>query len=356
MIRAIQLIDSLDVGGAEVLAVNIANLLLKENIESHLCVTRKEGLLKDKVSRNVNYLFLNRKSTFDFKAILKLKNYIMKNNISIIHAHASSSFIAFCVKLLMPKIKIVWHNHTGANINLNGVKLYAIKFQTLFFSFIINTNKDLNFWTTKKLKFKKSAYISNFGLLSDERKLTTLNGKDGKRIVCLASLRKEKDHLILLKAFNLLINENKDWTLHLVGRNHKDEYAFLINNYIIKNNLEHLVFLYDTKPDIKNILSQATIGVLSSKSEGLPIALLEYGLAKLSVLVTDVGECANVVEDLNGIVDSNNYLEFSKKLNRMINNKSLRTNISLSLYEKVKEEYSKERFTMKLIEIYKNLC
>ena len=40
--------------------------------------------------------------------------------------------------------------------------------------------------------------------------------------------------------------------------------------------------------DIKNILHQATLGVLSSKSEGLPVALLEYGLASLPVVATNV--------------------------------------------------------------------
>ena len=42
----IQVIDSLDAGGAEVLAVNIANALSETGMNSHLCVTRKEGVLK----------------------------------------------------------------------------------------------------------------------------------------------------------------------------------------------------------------------------------------------------------------------------------------------------------------------
>ena len=44
----IQIIDSLNVGGAEVLAVNISNALVARNFNSHICTTREEGILKRK--------------------------------------------------------------------------------------------------------------------------------------------------------------------------------------------------------------------------------------------------------------------------------------------------------------------
>ena len=48
-IKVLQLIDSLQVGGAEVLAVNIANALSKQGLVSHLCATRTEGPLKENI-------------------------------------------------------------------------------------------------------------------------------------------------------------------------------------------------------------------------------------------------------------------------------------------------------------------
>ena len=62
-IRVLQLIDSLQVGGAEVLAVNISNSLSKQGIVSHLCATRTEGPLKENLDPTVEYLFLERKKT-----------------------------------------------------------------------------------------------------------------------------------------------------------------------------------------------------------------------------------------------------------------------------------------------------
>ncbi|MCH3881954.1 MULTISPECIES: glycosyltransferase [Tenacibaculum] len=356
MIKAIQLIDSLDTGGAEVLAVNIANLLAKENIDSHLCVTRKEGLLKEKVSKNVNYIFLNRKSTFDVKAILKLKNYIKKNNISIIHSHATSSFIAFCVKIIYPKVKIVWHDHYGNSEFLEYRKTVPLSLFSRFFQVIISVNLKLKEWAEQNLFAKENLMLNNFAFFNTEEKLTKLKGEEGRRIVHVAGFRAQKDHITLLKAFKIVQERNPLWTLHLVGEIYDDSYSKSIQNFIKDNNLTDSIFMYDAKSDIKNILVQATIGVLSSKSEGLPVALLEYGLAKLPVLVTDVGECNKVITNSESLVAPKNHLLFSEKLNKLIIDKLLREKISYALHLKVREEFSKESFTTELIHIYKNLC
>ena len=91
--RILQLIDSLRPGGAEKMAVNIANALLPHVEGSYLCCTRKEGMLKDEIKPEVGYLFLNKKSRLDPKAILRLRKYIIDNKIDIVHAHSTSFFL-----------------------------------------------------------------------------------------------------------------------------------------------------------------------------------------------------------------------------------------------------------------------
>ena len=66
-LKVIQIIDSLNVGGAEVIAVNIANGLSKEGVESHICTTRKEGLLKSNIDKfKMSFLL-----TVDTKCLIK---------------------------------------------------------------------------------------------------------------------------------------------------------------------------------------------------------------------------------------------------------------------------------------------
>ncbi|GAL61464.1 glycosyltransferase [Algibacter lectus] len=90
--KVLQLIDSLEAGGAERVAVNYANGLVHMIDASYLCTTRAEGLLKGELNKDVGYLFLNKKKTIDVKAIKRLHQFIKNEDIDIIHAHGSSFF------------------------------------------------------------------------------------------------------------------------------------------------------------------------------------------------------------------------------------------------------------------------
>ena len=131
--RIIQIIDSLDIGGAEKMAVSFANSLASRMEFSGLVVTRKEGNLKSTVSDDVNYFFLKRKHRFDFIAVLRLRKYCKKNDIRTIQAHSSSFFIACMVKLIYPKIQILWHDHNGIGVIPKREGAIYLQFFSIFF-------------------------------------------------------------------------------------------------------------------------------------------------------------------------------------------------------------------------------
>jgi glycosyltransferase involved in cell wall biosynthesis len=353
-LKVLQITDSLNVGGTEVLAVNMANVLLDYNISSHFCTTRQEGFLKGKLKKEVSYIHLKRKYILDIKALIKLKKYIKTNQIHIVHAHSTSLFFACVLKMMYPNFKLFWHNHTGANVNLSGLKFYIIKFLTKFTNGIVNVNEELAVWSKNKLGNKNVIQVNNFPLFTDTDRFTNLHGVINKKIVCLAALRPEKDHLNLLEAFNIVQNKFPDWTLHLIGKDYNNEYSDKIKRYISNNNLKENVFIYDMCSDIKNILKQVTIGVLSSENEGLPISLLEYGLANLPVLITDVGECKKVINHHKAIVISKRSDIFANALIEIIKDDSLRNEISKSLNTNVLLKFSKENFILKIKKMYTN--
>ena len=354
-IKVLQLIDSLQVGGAEVLAVNIANALSKQGLVSHLCATRTEGQLKENIEQAVGYLFLERKKTVDIKSIYKLKNYIKCNNISIIHAHSTSYFIAICIKFIYPKLKVIWHDHYGKSEFLNKTSRLSIQFISFAFSGVISVNSILFEWSKKYLMVKRIYFLNNFPFFMDLKKTTFLNGEMGNRIVHVAGFRRQKDHINLLKAFIVVLKHKPNSTLHLIGKDYNDTYSKLIHEFIKDENLQNNVFLYGVRSDIKNILEQADIGILSSESEGLPVSLLEYGLAKLPVVVTDVGECAVVVKNSLVVVLSKRSDKLANAIVSLINDKVLREKVALELHTEVLENYSRESTMKKIIKIYREI-
>lgn len=351
-LNVIQIIDSLAVGGAEMMAVNIANGLLKHKVNSHICVTRTEGLLKEKISKDAGYLFLNKQSKVDFKSVQVLKKYIKNHHINIVHAHSSSFFMAVLVKMICPKIKIIWHDHYGKAEQINKRKSIALKIGSLFFSQIISVNQILVNWAKEKLFCTKVKFIANFATINKTIHKTHLNGEEGKRIVCVAAFRPQKDHFSLLQAFTIIKNKYPEWTLHLIGERHNDIYSKQIDAVIKNEGLEKDVFCYGACLDVKYILNQSTIGVLSSNSEGLPVSLLEYGLAGLPVVVTDVGDCKKVMGTNGMVVKKENAKVLANAIEKYITDENLRVLKASQFQKHIFENYSEKIYFSELIKIY----
>ena len=101
------------------MAVNYANGLSNKIGFSGLIATRKEGVLKEQLEKDVHYSFLNKKNNSDVRAFFKLREFCVKNKVQYIHAHSSSFFWAVLVKLTLPKLKVIWHDHYGNSEFLN---------------------------------------------------------------------------------------------------------------------------------------------------------------------------------------------------------------------------------------------
>lgn len=336
--RILQIIDSLDIGGAEKMAINYANSLAKSIEFSGLVATRKEGNLKNQINEKVNYLFLNRKNTLDFKAILRLKKYCKSNKIDYLQAHSSSFFTAFLVKLLYPKLNIIWHDHNGLSEFLSTRKSVALKIASYFFKGIVVVNYQLKNWAKRTLNCKNIIYLANFTTLNQhEQKATFLKGIDGKRILCVANLRFQKNHFLLLEVAEQLKESHPDWTFHLVGKDFNDDYSAKLKSEINTKNLSDTVFVYGSKSDTQHCINQSEIAILTSQSEGLPVALLEYGLNSKPVVSTEVGEIPLIITNgVNGfVVPKFDASAFCLSLEKVIEDEALRIKYGQALYKTI---------------------
>ena len=352
MIRIVQLIDSLDAGGAERMAVNYANALQKKIHFSGLVSTRNEGALKTNINKNLSYLFLNKKSTFDFYAIRKLYRYCLTNQIQFIHAHSSSFFLAILVKCLIPRLKIIWHIHNGNIINSSKKKVLMFRLIALALSHVISVNKEIYNWLKVNKIFKKSVYLENFSIPNTTLELTNLNDEKKIKILQLANLKNPKNHLMTLKIVIEIIKKFEYCSFHLIGKDFNDAYSNNLKTKIKSDNLQNHVFIYGSKSDTEHIISQADICILTSESEGLPVALIEYGMQKKPVVCTAVGEIPNIINGKNGLLAEVNDVDgFSKHLIHLIENPVLRANMGQQFYQTIYENYSEEKVISKYLKM-----
>ncbi|MFZ4105862.1 glycosyltransferase [Flavobacterium sp.] len=340
--RIIQLIDSLDIGGAERMAVSYANSLEKSIEFSGLVASRKEGELKNKMDAGVSYLFLNRKKSVDLNAIFNLRNYCKNNKVQIIQAHSSSFFLACMVKLMLPKIAIIWHDHYGNFVPPKRKNSFFIRIFSVLFQGVIAVDFDLEAWSKKNLFCKNVIYLQNYIPENKEySRETILHGIDGKRVLYLANLRSQKNHLMLVEVVNSIYKKFPDWTFHLVGSDLKDDYSETIKAKIKNYQLEEVIFLYGAKKDVENVIKQSDIGVFTSNSEGLPLALLEFGLYKKPVIATNVGQIPFVIkQNISGFIsEPKDVIAFSTNLATIQMDEKLRVKFGDELHKTITENY-----------------
>ncbi len=319
--------------------------------------------------------------------------FIYKEKITLIHAHTTSVFLAGLMGLLFPKIKLVWHDHYGEFERIEQRPIKGLKRIIHRFSGIISVNETLRDWARNQLGHKNVIYLPNFieigdlnselrheGLTAQQQAIsshiepeiesveidhpakvhapkinqTILQGPDGFKIICVANLRPQKDHLTLIRAFAQLYKENPDTSLHMVGAESDPNYADQLRHEVTARALNQ-VYFYGALEDVQGLLRQAQIGVLSSVSEGLPMALLEYVAAGLPLVTTDVGACKQVVQDLALVVPPGAPENLFLALSSIIQEYETATAKAEKLKAHVNANYSEAAVIPQLIEFYKAL-
>lgn len=356
--RVLQCIDSLNPGGAERMAVNIANNLVGKVEYSALCVTRKEGLLLNDISQEVEYFFLNKKSYYDILAIKKLLNFIRLKRINIVHAHGTSFFMGTIQKFLTPNLKLIWHDHLGNRINKGKVNFPMLSVCSFKFDGIISVSSNLLEWNKNNLKAKTNTYIPNFvdnSKIDNKSEVEVKNDKNKIVLVCVANFRVPKNHLNLLKAFKIISGEITSVKLFLVGKDYQDQYSENLKRFITINNLEKKVFLINGTSAVFPWLYKSDIGIISSDVEGLPMALLEYGVAKLPVVSTNVGECPEIIKTTGKIVEPNNPRALADAVLFYIKNESVRRLDAEKFNQVVINEFSEEKVIGRIRHFYSSI-
>lgn len=166
--------------------------------------------------------------------------------------------------------------------------------------------------------------------------IDTVSDIKQKYIISVGRLSSEKGHLILLKAFAKITDQN--WTLHLVGdgpeRNNLETEAE-------KLGVPNRVIFHGHLKNFNQLLGESEIFVLPSFYEGFPNALLEAMSVPLACISSNcVAGPSDIIEHgKNGmLVETGNVDELAAAIERLIADKELRENIAKEAY-KVRETY-----------------
>jgi glycosyltransferase involved in cell wall biosynthesis len=107
-----------------------------------------------------------------------------------------------------------------------------------------------------------------------------------------------KDIKTMLYAFSLVCSERDNVRLHILGPKDEDEDYYEECLQLMHDlELEHVVFT--GRVDVKTYLEKIDFTLLTSISEGQPLAVLEAMASGRAVVATDVGNCRELLEGVN---------------------------------------------------------
>lgn len=349
--RILQVTDTLHQGGAERVAVDLSNYLFSRGHEVYFCVTRMTGPLANDLNPGISLTCLERTSTFS--GLLKFRKFVKQNDIEIVHAHGNSS-AQFCILSLtsISSVKIVHHDHNPVLIRRNPFLERIILARADRW---IVVSKPIRDWVLKRVKYKSAELIMN-PININRFQSASLILKNPVRAVALANYRSEKNYKSLLEIARLIKHEGLEAEFLCYGSHYESEYFTHIKSLRDQYGLEKFVQLNPPTMDVPRILQGADMGVLFSSHEGLPISLLEYMASSLPVVVTDVGNCGEIVRasGCGEVVKVDDPSAFVKAIRNIILSPN-RSQLGDNGKKYVNQHHSLDAFGTSIEEVYRTL-
>lgn len=365
-------------GGAERVIANLSNYLVnQEEIEKVDIITVFNSDVAYELDKKINLYTIDKKykehkylvnsGTRIKRFIFKVKKYFQNIGRKLILKEMTKkfdydvvisflpepSFLILSLKNLI-KCPIIISDRNDPNIEYKGIrKNYLMrKLYPLADAFIFQTEDARDYF--KDIIHKDSEIIAN--PVNDNFITESYKGEREKNIVTVGRLEEQKNHLLLIKAFEKIKDKFENYKLIIYGEGSlRNE----LQDYISKNNLENNIILAGQIDNVKETIYKASLFVLSSDYEGMPNALIEAMCLGLPSISTDCpcgGPKYLIKNNENGIlIPTKDEDAMSKAIETVLSNKELSDKLANNA-SKLSNEVSSEVINNKWIKFIKKIA
>ncbi len=304
-----QVLHSLNMGGAEVLAREFAVRSVKEFKTVFACLDSIGTIGHQMQNDGYCVEVLGRRSGFDYQLARRLASFCRVNRVSIIHAHQYAPFFYSALSRFpgwRPPILFTEHGRAfpdfrrpkrvAANRLLlrRHDKVIAVG-QNVRQALIANEGIPPNRIEVVYNGIDLTAYSPSSAARSSIREELGLSENDFV-VIQVARLNSLKDHGTAIRAMERLRASHSQIRLLLVG---DGEEMPAIVEQIVKAGLRSTVHILGMQSDVARLLAAADLFLLTSVSEGIPLTVLEAMAMGLPCVATNVGGIPEIIVDGN---------------------------------------------------------
>lgn len=349
MKKVVICVPSMETGGAERFVVDLALAVDKRRFEVIVAITRlnSESFLKQQLEQeSIRVVDLAAK---DYPTMLRKQiRFLQKERPDVVHAQTGSilHMMLACKICNVPIRLYTVHNEANLLYGNSKLKKEIYKMGFSFFGF-----KPIAICPTVKQTIVDDMRVS------ENRIVVVNNGVDIKRFVPNQTAR-DDEVIRIISVGTLYWIKNQLMTIRVVSALHESGYKVeltllgdgedreKIQNTIKENKADSYIFTPGSKKNVEDYLRQADLYVSASKTEGLPLSILEAMACGLPVVATDAGGTRDIVKDgINGfLIEVDNEVGMKEALQQLIDNKLLRKTFSVKSRE-IAEQWSAEKCT-----------
>jgi glycosyltransferase involved in cell wall biosynthesis len=358
--RIAQLIDSLNVGGAEKLQVTFMRSALSRGLAPTLITFNsypEKHYYHELKSMGVRIIEIKGRNLFDPILLSKLVKTLHDEKFDVLHTHLTYAIILGGLA--------GWLTGTPVVASIHNLNVYAYSWRFL-------ESTSLKYFTKRRIAVgwevakTHQAYNNQYRIdviqnpveptpnLSEEERLEIRTGitPDASRLllITVGRLVEAKGYGDLLDALDELRRTYPQVLLAIVGAG---DYLQKIIEKIKSLGLEEHVRLLGLRANVPILLAASDIYVSASHSEGLPISILEAMSAGLPVVATGVGDIPLIVKpDFGVCVPAHQPAQIAAALRDFIENPDKRIGFGSIAREYVVRNHSSSGWLDQLLDIY----
>lgn len=304
----LQLLHSMSVGGAEVLAARLARQLSDRYRFVFACLDNVGELGEQLIGEGFPLTVLNRGDGIDWGCSRRLRKLLKDESVDLIHAH---QYTPFCYGAMsrFPGLKCPMLFTEHGRFHPDYPRRKRMIFNRMFLrrdDRVVAVGEAVRqaLINNEGISARRVEVIYNGidlerfgGLDNDARRRTRQElGLDDDEFVAVIVGRLDylKDHVTAVRTAERLAREGGRFRMLFVGEGPERP---KIEQAIAERGLTEQVRLLGTRHDVPQIFNASDVCLLTSISEGIPLTLIEGMAAGLPVVSTDVGGVAEVVQD-----------------------------------------------------------
>lgn len=371
-IKIAQITLSMGTGGLENVICSLVQSIDKDIFESEVVCLDSGGVLLEKlVNHGVNGLVYKRKPGLDLRIIMRLNKLFREKKFQIVHTHNQAAHFYGGIAAKLAKVPVLINTEHSRHsideyfrrrlekflLSLATTKLVAVSSELADLSMskdkipknkivVIPNGIDVRYYSRVSSKMtirKKMEYKRILGL-----------PKNSKVLITVGRLHPIKNHELLFNAISSSkwASEN-DLHVLVVG---DGQWRNRLREQCYSNGIAEHVHFLGRRSDIAELLSISDAFILCSKTEGLPLALLEAMASKIPSVVTRGANKSQIVEHgKNGIVVDMSPRELMQGIKKLLLDSEFAKALAETAYHYVKRRHSLEKMVYDYSNLYKIL-